>query len=329
MAIAYDGVINAVVERRLAPVYGKNFPLGDTDYGVKSALERVPYNTNPAINDCLAKCPGINVPTFYLAGQGSFTPIHQEDGFLDACNFVHWGDPSAKYHKLWLLVHPNDTYRCINAMRKDIAKLFPENDHLLEHVGDMGCSGPHYHKNIVVTAAWLKQRNIKFEIIDQRHGDLLYLAPTILHQVVNLSVNFAEACNVGSPMWNRVAEAFVGCTCPNNHTIFVEPNRDVVTEVTQRDVRVFVCEELDCTYETMDKELMASHTSTMHQGLKGFKCARCVESSKLYLTKNSLYAHTSVYHRGKLVVRCELCGKFYSTINSYRRHKRNVHGVGL
>ena len=285
MAIAYDGVINAVVERRLAPVYGKNFPLGDTDYGVKSALERVPYNTNPAINDCLAKCPGINVPTFYLAGQGSFTPIHQEDGFLDACNFVHWGDPSAKYHKLWLLVHPNDTYRCINAMRKDIAKLFPENDHLLEHVGDMGCSGPHYHKNIVVTAAWLKQRNIKFEIIDQRPGDLLYLAPTILHQVVNLSVNFAEACNVGSPMWNRVAEAFVGCTCPN--------------------------------------------TSTMHQGLKGFKCARCVGSSKLYLTKNSLYAHTSVYHRGKLVVRCEVCGKFYSTINSYRRHKRNVHGVGL
>ena len=187
LAVAYDEVNDAVVERRLAPVYGKNFPLGDKDFGVKSALERVPYNTDPAVNDCLAKCPDINVPTFYLARQGSFTRIHQKDGFLDACNFVHWGDPNAKYHKLWLLVHPNDTWRCISAMREDVAKLFRVNGHLLEHVGTMDCSAPHFHKNLVVTEGWLKQRYIKFEIIDQRPGDLIYLAPTILYQVVNFS----------------------------------------------------------------------------------------------------------------------------------------------
>ena len=94
-----------------------------------SALQSLPFNISPEQNTMLSDCEGINIPFWYLAGRGSFSSIHQEDGFLDSSNIVHWDDAESKYHNVWLFIHPHATKRCIKTLRFNVRKMWSKKDH--------------------------------------------------------------------------------------------------------------------------------------------------------------------------------------------------------
>lgn len=68
------------------PHYGMNLELPDC------LLEEVPWNIRPSRNKLLGPSPAVNIPIMYIAGDGSYTPFHPEDGYLDSCNLLCW-DP--------------------------------------------------------------------------------------------------------------------------------------------------------------------------------------------------------------------------------------------
>ncbi|OXU21246.1 hypothetical protein TSAR_013095 [Trichomalopsis sarcophagae] len=56
-----------------------------------------------------------------------------------------------------------------------------------------------------------RTNGISCQIIDQRPGDLVYVEPSVLDQVLNLGVNLAEAVNVGGSAWNLMGSLFTAC----------------------------------------------------------------------------------------------------------------------
>ena len=327
LAMAYDQVIEGIVEKKYKPVYGKNFTLEDSGLSATSALEALPYNISPKNNTMLAQSDGINIPSWYLAGRGSFSPIHQEDGYLDSSNILHWGDSRSKYHKVWVFIHPHDTVRCVENLRVDVQKMWAKNDSLVYRVGRKGCDTPHFHKNLIVTIEWLERNKIKYEMLSQRPGDLVYVGPTILHQVVNFGINLAEAVNVGGSAWLKLGEIFMGCSCLNSNTKFIEPNRDAVTVVTQRHAPMLPCPELHCSYEAPNQGLLDTHRSITHKKSGELVCSHCVGRSAVYATAGSLAVHVSVYHTNKAVHKCVTCGHIFMSPRSLKRHQRDNHPV--
>ena len=65
-----------------------------------------------------------------------------------------------------------------------------------------GCGYPHHHKNIALSPGFLGERGIPYQVITQPSGTLVYVGPSIPHQVLNTEVNLAEAVNVGGSAWN-------------------------------------------------------------------------------------------------------------------------------
>ena len=76
-----------------------------------------------------------------------------------------------------------------------------------------GCSVPLQHKRLLLTPALLRTTSVRFQVLGQKSGDLVYVGLNELHHVINLNVNLAEAVNVGSSLWNVAADRFRPCYC--------------------------------------------------------------------------------------------------------------------
>ena len=55
-------------------------------------LAGVPLNIRDGVHLRLGRSFGINIPTYYLAGRLTFSELHLEDGCLDSCNLLPWGE---------------------------------------------------------------------------------------------------------------------------------------------------------------------------------------------------------------------------------------------
>ena len=75
-AIAYDQVIKSISERKFRPIYGRNFTLEEGGLNMVPVLGSLPYSISIKRNTMLGDSIGINVPTGYLGGRGSFSLIH-------------------------------------------------------------------------------------------------------------------------------------------------------------------------------------------------------------------------------------------------------------
>ncbi|OXU26693.1 hypothetical protein TSAR_014555 [Trichomalopsis sarcophagae] len=60
------------------------------------------HNISTQMNENCGDCPGINDPSYYVAGHNSFTDIHSEDTNFDSANLILGGLPDSM--KLWLII---------------------------------------------------------------------------------------------------------------------------------------------------------------------------------------------------------------------------------
>lgn len=205
---------------------------------LKSYLSAVPWNIDPARNSPLLSCEGINIPTFYISEDSSYTPMHPEDGYLDSCNLLHWGVPGAC--KVWIFVHRHDTSHLMDAIRDEMAAWCTTGSPLTV-VGE-ACSLPLHHKVWALSTEFLVRHNIRHKAVVQEPGDLVFVGSGVYHQVINCGITLAEAVNVGSVAWNLLGHLFTTCGCQGDGgrsaVQYVAPNEAVIASVKERDIHL-------------------------------------------------------------------------------------------
>ena len=126
------------------------------------------------------------------------------------------------------------------------------------------CVLPLHHKNLVLTPRFLDEHQIRYEFLVQHPGDLVYVRYGILHQVINVGLNVAEAINVGSNAWNSGNDLKMLCPCKMSKLKHDATNTDVdmSIKVGKPKARSHRCETCEKSFDT--KKLLAKHTMTDH-----------------------------------------------------------------
>ena len=136
--------------------------------------------------------PGINTSMFYVGSTGSFTEMHVEDSLADSVNVIHAGKG-----KIWMIIDRRDYARTNEMVAQMLHNVSRDDVNGKSKTELKMCILPLQHKNLVLTPRFLDEHEIRYEFVVQKAGDLLYVRYGILHQVVNLGLNVAEAINVG------------------------------------------------------------------------------------------------------------------------------------
>jgi hypothetical protein len=152
-----------------------------------------PWGQNQSVNKFLSPgpslkrrplIPGVNEPYWYLSLDAN-TPatMHIEDGNTGSANILLHGA-----NKRWLVIHQAS----VEKFERCIKQEFPgSKKHCAQFVR---------HHNIILGPEWLKKNGIRFEIEDQRVGEVFCTIPGLVyHAVCNTGPNFAVAENYEFP----------------------------------------------------------------------------------------------------------------------------------
>jgi hypothetical protein len=139
--------------------------------------------------------PGINSPYWYVSyDEGTPATLHIEDGQAGSANLLLGG---AEKH--WIIIH-----RCsVATLEECIRQEFPRS---------RGCSQFVRHHNLLLGPEWLKARDIDFEIVRQKPGEMLVTVPgPTYHEVRNAGPNFAVAINYEYLGASDKPEGYIWC----------------------------------------------------------------------------------------------------------------------
>lgn len=273
--------------------------------------------------DNLPKIPGKNVPVFNLAGKLSFTEVKLVDRNFDFCSLMRFGMENAR--KLWMVILPesSDLLRRLlrDAMNDDSSK---ESSKIKKESEGDEPAEPQYlfnlddHKDIIITPKFCTSHGIKFQIIEQYPGDLIYIGPFIYYQVFNTGINLTEYVDVGS----------INCISPGDGSIFCvcaySPKEDSETpstgDVSEKKFLQFRCDHCHIWPSTKDELIrhLIRHLPKNINSKIMFPCELCEDElgSKDDLIRH-LYCHirsgNGVFGSG-VCIHCE--GKFPTVSNS-------------
>ena len=243
---------------------------------------------------------------------------HVEDSLADSANVSHVGK-----EKIWMFVDRQD-YARINRIVAQKLKDLSDVDG-----GDAGlltenCVLPLHHKNLVLTPRFLDENGIRYESLVQGAGDLVYIRYGILHQVINVGLNVAEAINVGSDAWNFGNDLKMLCPCELCQLDHAETNMDVdmTVKVGIPRVRSYPCEA--CTKIFGTRRLLVKHQKEDHDAKHA-----CEIFDKQFQHVQSLKRHVRAAHvtvkgsgMSSSSSMCSICSK---VIKDIVRHKRERH----
>lgn len=189
-----------------------------------------------------------------------------------------------------------------------------------------GCPTPHHHKHMMLTPSFLRDAGIKYEMVVQRPGDLVYVGCLVYHQVVNFGVTLAEAVNVGGSDWNHSANRFISCQCPGSGVEFIRRRNYVYEVVKAHKIRIYECQYEGCS-EIFDSPAHYNvHTRNHLFYIVNPYKAICVHCNNIYMNQESLRKHVERQHPppGTTFRFCPLCFTIPSAGN-YSRHVKKCH----
>lgn len=299
--------------------YAMNFEGEMTNWKFK--LGNLPVNINSSLSSKGAtELHGINIPSYYIGSPYSISSMHCEDGNLDAANLLLAG-PNSGY-KIWLIINPLYSYYLnalitlkIDELKKNIKS--KKKQHYLTK-WDSNCPTPFHHKSLVLTTKFLRTHNIKYKIVVQRPGDLIYIQPGVYHQVVNGNTNACEAVNVGSSLWQIAAHLFVSCRCSDRSIDYIIPNLNTAhndVELRQKELSL-VCEICSSYFNnTLSKKKHICRHKTYTCDICGASFVR-----KFTLTRHLLTGHENMRKIGTR--KCKFCLSQIA-IGNHSYHQKN------
>ncbi|KAJ8677320.1 hypothetical protein QAD02_013107 [Eretmocerus hayati] len=254
LASAHDQCIKKIGTGLVNPMYGMNLQLNETCY-----LNNIPFLITPEQNNKISPedpMIGINRPTKYIGSPFSYTPFHWEDGGCDSVNIVtEASEPDAK---LWVFIR--------NADNDSIQKKYTQDTRTMIRKGDFpdesilpGCPWPDCHKIFLRTHEYVSKTKARTEFLVQQVGDVVYVAPHVLHQVINLSTHYAEPVNVGSFRWLESNQGFVKCECPGCAIVNIYRPANIYGRVQLYYKETYTRREDGCGNEYHTAEALRNH----------------------------------------------------------------------
>ncbi|KAJ8677191.1 hypothetical protein QAD02_012978 [Eretmocerus hayati] len=252
IAKVYEESVERVGLANILPIYGMNIPLVNEE----PFLERIPFLVSPEYNSNISSEPmvGINVPTRYVGSPYSYSPFHPEDGGLDSINAVLWSLYADA--KLWHFILLDDIDDALAKFSTDGDELFFHNQglkkkdqlDLLNYPNyKPGCPFPDNHKAFLRSLRYVDAAGVTSQFVVQQAGDIIYVAPGVLHQVINLCTNEAEAVNVGSRLWSGACRQSRKCFCEGCQITHINRPPDLVAHYGISRRSQYVCPYDGCT----------------------------------------------------------------------------------
>lgn len=279
--------------------------------GILSCLNGISGHLDPEKNCRVPPMPGINSSMFYIGSAGSFTEMHVEDSLADSVNLLHAGK-----EKIWMIIDRDDYTKTNEIVAQNLRDA--SHDEEREDVSEI-CALSLHHKNLVLTPSFLDEHKIRYEFVVQKAGDLLYVRYGILHQVVNVGVNIAEAINVGSNEWNFINQLKTICPCERCALIHAATNMDVDMSISVGKVksRAHRCESCNRVFGT--KQLLANHRKDDHDvkhicGICGHEFAH-TQSLKYHVRTS----HATNVENGIRPNTCTICNKVMKDLDRHTR----------
>ena len=141
----------------------------------------------------------------YIGSPGSVTYLHIELNGLPSINVILAGEP-----KIWLIVEPQDLKFLSQAMERKM-----EEEGALFHSGKNNkyCNRRAVHKpGFLFDLTELETLGIRYSLIYQEVGDLVFVGCDVPHEVINLGYNQADAKLIQHP--NLLTfERLLRCQC--------------------------------------------------------------------------------------------------------------------
>ena len=127
--------------------------------------------------------PGVTSPYFYVSSGTTAAAMHCEDFYLPSLN-INWAGAS----KLWMIIEPDSFPAFETQMR--------------QHFCRKTCAQFVRHLDCLPSPSLLRSWGVRFNIQEQKAGQLIVLAPYAYHCVINIGPNFAEAINYAPYNWS-------------------------------------------------------------------------------------------------------------------------------
>ncbi|KAJ8674544.1 hypothetical protein QAD02_005806 [Eretmocerus hayati] len=160
--------------------------------------------------------------------------------------------------KLWIFIRNADNDSIQKKYTQDTTTMirkeyFPDKSIL------PGCPWPDCHKIFSRTHEYVSKTKARTEFLVQQVGDVVYVALHVLYQVINLSTNYAEAVNVGSPRWLESNRGFVKCECPGCAIVNIYWPANIYGHVQLYYKETYTCRENGCGNEYHTAEALGNH----------------------------------------------------------------------
>lgn len=235
--------------------YYANFEISADVDSLQGAIQNMETNNlAPSMHPEIDNMIGINRSTFYLGSRGSFTEMHIEDGNAASINVVHFNlhADQTQPSKLWLVVP--DKLQMYEALQTVYA----------HRRSTPSCTSFLDHKNYYVSIEFLKANSITYFFILQYPGEAIYLKCGLLHQVVNLNPNLAEAVNFGDAEWNIITATSTFCGCKKRAITSLRQNPNAAMCVKQRKIVTYSCSVDKCCYRDSNVKIVLQHEQIVH-----------------------------------------------------------------
>lgn len=180
------------------------------------------------------------------------------------------------------------------------------------------------HKMYHITLDVLKKHGIKYFLIEQIPGDVVYVKPAVFHQVINIEANFAEAINFGSDDWNSGSEMSSTFKCALSRVQPIQRNRQFVNVTESIVVRMHDCP--DYLFQTTRKNALGEHMKKKHNNPTPFVCNHC---KKAYSYSCGLTNHNCSATEKSNKFFCKLCNIKICNFPRHERPKRHEKNAAI
>ena len=291
---------------------------------MRNRLTQAPKLISEKMNKGISHSLGINVPLYYITMGYYVSALHYQDSLIDCIHLIRSGERNAE--KMFLVIHENDTEKCIAEMVKVINILRNKVCTGNAVWGAPKCIVPVQHLRYIVTPTWLDSLQIKYTLVRVFHGDMLYIGTNVLYEELSIGFSITESVDIGGNDWVKISKAFNKCVCTIGVTGSIASNIEHVPSVSLISNVTGVCKIDGCSFQTTDKGLYQNHAKG-HKGDAQKNGILCMMCGRFFKNKNCLRSHKTRLHRnGAQLVgvkkRCE-CGAEILEQNMARHRRRH------
>ncbi|KAJ8680947.1 hypothetical protein QAD02_016734 [Eretmocerus hayati] len=204
LEVLYDSLMDASIDQEIY-----SYPTREP-HSFKLLLSNLPSDT--------AKEFGFDTSILLTSSKNNITRMQMNMGGTDSVSGLRQGGP-----RLWLFV----SSECNEKLEKIASEKLQE---VKAREWLCLCTTPLMHREWAINPKILREWGIKFEIVPQYPGDVIYVPIFTYYQIIDVDNNVSESVIIGSIRWLKNASRFKICDCEDElvESLDIRPYEDLL-----------------------------------------------------------------------------------------------------